>query len=269
MIARANDHVVAALAANEDAGPMAAARSAKAALRWAVPMLAAGVSRAVIESRRHARLEAREDLAEHLEEANFGPEDAAHDSPRAYAAGAGLVAAWTGATLTAIARWRLAARKGERARRRGASPKAFASLPATLSEIPERLAPRVKRTAATEAAHAFVEARTEAAEGHAAELELRAAAADALPSNVVQIGPYRAMVQPEPQLRLVKVWSAVLDAKTCPYCARMDRTVVDARDPFPDGDPPVHPFCRCVPVFLETALPLHHLHDALLEDAAE
>jgi SPP1 gp7 family putative phage head morphogenesis protein len=40
-------------------------------------------------------------------------------------------------------------------------------------------------------------------------------------------------------------WDAKLDARVCPFCAGLDGTVVPAGMPFPDGDPPVHPNCRC------------------------
>lgn len=46
------------------------------------------------------------------------------------------------------------------------------------------------------------------------------------------------------------VWSAILDAKTCADCRYLDGTAIRADEAFPLGAPPLHPFCRCVPVHL-------------------
>jgi hypothetical protein len=44
------------------------------------------------------------------------------------------------------------------------------------------------------------------------------------------------------------VWNAVLDPKTCPICRPLDG--VTAADPraFPNGPPPLHPYCRCIAI---------------------
>jgi SPP1 gp7 family putative phage head morphogenesis protein len=40
-------------------------------------------------------------------------------------------------------------------------------------------------------------------------------------------------------------WDAKLDARVCDFCFGLDGTIVAAGQAFPDGDPPVHPNCRC------------------------
>jgi len=46
-------------------------------------------------------------------------------------------------------------------------------------------------------------------------------------------------------------WNAVLDPKTCPICRPLDGTTALVPDAFPQGPPPLHPFCRCIviPIF--------------------
>lgn len=41
-------------------------------------------------------------------------------------------------------------------------------------------------------------------------------------------------------------WNAVLDPKTCPICRPLDDTTALFPDAFPQGPPPLHPFCRCI-----------------------
>lgn len=68
-------------------------------------------------------------------------------------------------------------------------------------------------------------------------------------------GAYREAPEPapEPVLEPWVVWSAVLDGRTCDTCAGLDGTAVRAGALFPYGAPPLHPFCRCVPVYLTVA----------------
>jgi len=42
-----------------------------------------------------------------------------------------------------------------------------------------------------------------------------------------------------------KQWSANLDGRVCDECSALDGTVVPLDGPFPQGDPPLHPSCRC------------------------
>lgn len=41
-------------------------------------------------------------------------------------------------------------------------------------------------------------------------------------------------------------WNAVLDPKTCPVCRPLDGERAAFPEAFPEGPPPLHPFCRCV-----------------------
>jgi Phage Mu protein F like protein len=78
---------------------------------------------------------------------------------------------------------------------------------------------RAELTAATEAAHAFNEARDIA---------------------IGRIG------RADPGLWF-KQWDATLDRRTCDVCAHAHGTIVLADEDFPDGTPgQVHPRCRCV-----------------------
>ena len=36
-----------------------------------------------------------------------------------------------------------------------------------------------------------------------------------------------------------------MDAVTCPVCAALEGLEIDLADEFPEGDPPLHPNCRC------------------------
>jgi len=40
-------------------------------------------------------------------------------------------------------------------------------------------------------------------------------------------------------------WSAEVDDRACAICEELDRTTVRIGEMFPDGDPPIHPMCRC------------------------
>lgn len=42
-----------------------------------------------------------------------------------------------------------------------------------------------------------------------------------------------------------KEWITTPDELTCPDCAPMDGKTVPIGDDFPEGDPPLHPNCRC------------------------
>lgn len=42
-----------------------------------------------------------------------------------------------------------------------------------------------------------------------------------------------------------KEWDATMDRRTCDICAGLHRLVVSLAREFPNGDPPLHPNCRC------------------------
>lgn len=44
----------------------------------------------------------------------------------------------------------------------------------------------------------------------------------------------------------VWIWNAVLDPRTCPICRPLDGTTASDPRSFPNGPPPLHPYCRCI-----------------------
>lgn len=42
-----------------------------------------------------------------------------------------------------------------------------------------------------------------------------------------------------------KEWITTPDELTCPECEPMDGKTVPLQSEFPEGDPPLHPNCRC------------------------
>jgi hypothetical protein len=52
-------------------------------------------------------------------------------------------------------------------------------------------------------------------------------------------------LQGNPGLGLLRVWDSRLDRRTCPVCSGLDGVIVGAREPFPHGEAPIHPWCRC------------------------
>lgn len=62
----------------------------------------------------------------------------------------------------------------------------------------------------------------------------------------------RAMAWSVTETRLVRVWDAKLDKRTCPTCSGLDGHIVDVGETFPGGANPgsVHGRCRCVDVIV-------------------
>lgn len=62
----------------------------------------------------------------------------------------------------------------------------------------------------------------------------------------------RAMAWGVTETRLVRVWDAKLDKRTCPTCSGLDGTIVDVGETFPGGANPgsVHGRCRCIDVLV-------------------
>lgn len=245
-------------------------------VRWAMPGMLSAMTAAVHEGRSGARASARDDLASHAHERAIEAGSVASDAPRAYAAAASLVSAWGSTALYKIGAW-----DGRR------------PLAAEIHDTHKLLESRFSRAAVTETAHAFNETRTHIIAAHAdvvdgvEGLSGRTVAAlgageraDAVAERGLRIvpnlppqGPYRDAPPPPPrpagrQLRAVKIWSAMLDGHVCPTCRAMHGTVVLARDEFPGGDPPRHPFCRCIPVLLMTAASLDDIERAYEQMAA-
>jgi hypothetical protein len=67
-----------------------------------------------------------------------------------------------------------------------------------------------------------------------------------------QQGVDEGFIQPN---EYVKEWSTEIDGRECDICAPLNETQVGFNDTFPQGDPPIHPNCRCdillVPIQVE------------------
>lgn len=48
-------------------------------------------------------------------------------------------------------------------------------------------------------------------------------------------------------------WSAEMDGRVCPICSAMDGQKVPIGEEFPQGEPPIHPSCRCDVLLLDAA----------------
>jgi hypothetical protein len=91
----------------------------------------------------------------------------------------------------------------------------------------------VYRTAATEVAQAYND-------------EHRAVLEELLENDA-------AMAEEIAGLKVVRVWDAILDRRTCPECAAHDGEMTPVGMPFSSGDePPLHPMCRCLSTMTTT-----------------
>jgi hypothetical protein len=216
------DSVVSSIAGLPDTEHAATAMRTK--VRHAIPHLTSAIADAVAVGRSKARDGAFADIEEVVDEEVETPDATSDDASYAYTVAASLAAWWGGAAI----------RKADEALRDERS--AAAAVRATIVAFE----PRIRRAAATETASAFNGERSAAIEVVAAGLE--------------EGGPYRAagrlLTAEDEAPQLVKVWSAMLDAKVCPECAAMAGTVVQIGEDFLGGDPPMHPWCRCVPLIM-------------------
>lgn len=219
-VRRANDALVAAVVpvGREHAASVAASvvRQESQALQVAIY---ADLSAANLAARQAGRERLVATLGTSVVVMADGGAGHAISSASAAASGASLTSSWMSAALGAIGAWR----------GRG-------SLARELSSVPTSVAPRVIRVAATETARSFNDERTRYL-------------------DAVIGGPYRGSVdgargfvdrdQP-PRAGVWKIWSAVLDRRTCPRCFDLDGTILEGAGVFPAGPPPVHPHCRCL-----------------------
>ena len=185
--------------------------AALAAIVVAARALAPRIQADIARNRQAARAAASTRLGAELGAAGvalaaMGPTHAARaheDDALAESAAASLAAQWRTILMASVLR---AARKDEDAA-------------TALRKAAPAMDCRVERTAATEIAYAYNDE-------HARALE--------------------EAQQREPGLfagiQIVRVWSAVLDRRTCIECADRDGRVVEG------DDPPLHPLCRCVSV---------------------
>lgn len=99
-----------------------------------------------------------------------------------------------------------------------------------LAELAKVVDGRLRRAAATEVARSFNSEREELfgiAVGRSG-----------------QTGPQFGTELPAPGA--FKIWSAVLDGKTCPRCFVVDGETIELHRTFSAGVPPLHPHCRCI-----------------------
>ncbi len=101
-------------------------------------------------------------------------------------------------------------------------------------ELVDAVDARLRRAAATEVARAFNDER----ERHAGRLFNRPGA--------------------------FKIWSAILDGRTCSTCFAADGETTEVSKPFKAGVPPAHPNCRCVVEHLIVAKP-ERLEDVAID----
>ena len=128
------------------------------------------------------------------------------DSAAAFVAASSLTAAWGSAALSALA---------------AGSPVTKAS---------RAIETNVERTVATETARAFNDERDRLL------VSLWEGGGHVGPSGVWDL----------PKAGAFKVYSAVLDARTCSQCFSADGEIVELHRQFKAGTPPQHPRCRCV-----------------------
>lgn len=184
-------------------------------VRRELPGLQSALHHETIVSRQNARHAGRERLVDELEQQLPSVEDGwTDDDVGSLAASGSLAAAWASTALALIA----ASSSDEK-------------LPRTLSTLPGLVDGRVRRTAATEVAFAFNDERDQA---------LTQFVQEYFGNPDEPHKPHR------PTPGMFKVWSAVLDGKTCPRCFGADGDTVEMHQSLKAGTPPLHAHCRCI-----------------------
>ncbi len=172
-------------------------------------MLQASLGVELTRSRRTARNSGRERLADELDtHFPLTLTGAEVDAAAAFVAAAGITAAWGAASLQAIA---------------ARSP---------LSRVTAAIAPNVERTVATETARAFNDERNAIIVDFGLGLQDHGGNGD---EDTRRLAP-----------GMFKVYSAILDGRTCPQCFSADGEVIELQASFKAGAPPLHPRCRCL-----------------------
>lgn len=180
--------------------------SAAAAVRRQAPSTQASIGTELIQSKREARAAGRGALESELERPLRAPiHGAEDDAAAAFVAAAGITAAWGSAALQAVA------------------------AEAPLGRIASAVAPNIERTVATEVGRAFNDER----DGILVNFGL-----DGLDGG----GDEPSVTKPR---GMYKVWSAVLDGKTCSRCFAADGETIELHKAFAAPGPPLHPRCRC------------------------
>lgn len=113
------------------------------------------------------------------------------------------------------------------------------SLSRRLGRVGERLEPERKRHALTQAAAAYSEAKRDSW----AKLK-EGGALPPIPGIVSGGAGGRRGRKGDDGVR--RIWSAILDRKTCPHCWKLDGEMAKLYEPFPeDARTPLHGHCRC------------------------
>jgi len=230
----------------------AQARRARLKIIAAVPVMTSRLTRALTKARAGARAGGLELLEDDLGRDIRVPDDGT-DQAHSYAAAATLTAAWAGYAL------------------RGVDPKQAGKaggLAIAVRRTPLLLQSRIRLIAATETAEAFNDERAGALVVLAKEMPgpeegtILPALPLAGPYRSAPVIPIRTYRAPAPVVRLVKVWSALLDGAVCRDCREMHGTAIEAGDTFIGGDPPLHPHCRCIFILIATAASLDEFERA-------
>lgn len=215
----ASDRLTADLARRRDEKRAAALVAVAAASR----LLASDLRGDIVRSRQSARAAAASRLGAELAAAGLvagilarrAHESRLHeDDALAQSAAGSLSAQWQGLAMAIVIK---ADREG-------------ANLATSLKDVTPRTRWRADRTATTEVASAYNDE-------HARALEEARKQEPALFAGV----------------QIVRVWSAVLDRRTCPECAARDGQIITG-----DKEPPLHAMCRCISI----AMPMSDAVDA-------
>jgi hypothetical protein len=238
-VANANNALVAAVAT----APVGrAATIASTHVRANLPQLSIALHRDIVAASKGARKAGRAGLPSG-DDASYFDEDAdAEDEAAGASSGSSLASAWAVGAVATITSW-----DGE------------GSLAQQVAGVRRAVDYRVQRTAATETARAFNDERGALID----ELGDPVRALDDIQSDDRPSGPqikgdpYRTAPDTSAQddeieatdedPRVYKVWSAILDRRTCAVCGSLDGMTVPAGKPFMEtADPPIHPLCRCI-----------------------
>lgn len=171
-------------------------------------MLQASLGVELASARKAARLTGRARLEAELATSFPMTLSAAEvDAAASFVAAAGITSAWGSASLQAIA---------------AESP---------LSKVAQEIASSVDRTVSTEVARAFNDERNTLI----VDFGMRLGEGDGDDGTTSRLSP-----------GMFKVYSAILDGRTCPRCFAADGEVIELQASFKAGAPPLHPRCRCI-----------------------
>jgi hypothetical protein len=238
-VAHANNALVAAVAT----APVGrAATVASMHVRANLPQLSIALHRDIVAASKGARKAGRAGLP-NGDDATYFDEDAdAEDEAAGASSGSSLASAWAVGAVATITSW-----DGE------------GSLAQQVAGVRRAVDYRVQRTAATETARAFNDERSALIDELGDPVRaLDDIQADDRPSGPqIKGDPYRTAPDKSDQddeveataegPRVYKVWSAILDRRTCAVCGSLDGMTVPAGKPFMEtADPPIHPLCRCI-----------------------